>query len=106
MPKYLVQGSYTQSGVKGLLSEGGTGRRAATERLAASVGGTLEAYYFTFGSDDFVLIVDVPSPEAAAAMSLAAAASGALHARVTVLLTPEEVDAATRLSPAYRPPGQ
>jgi hypothetical protein len=36
MPKYLVTGSYTQAGIKGVLAEGGSGRRAAVEKLATS----------------------------------------------------------------------
>lgn len=105
MPKYLFTGSYTPEGARGVLAEGGTGRRDATERLVASLGGTVEAYYFAFGGDDFFLIADLPSHAAAAAGALTAAASGAITTRTTVLLTPEDVDAASQLSPAYRAPG-
>lgn len=106
MPKYLVTGSYTAEGARGVLAEGGTGRRAATEKLVASLGGKVEAYYFAFGGDDFYLIADLPGHAAAAAGALTAAASGAINTRTVVLLTPEELDAATKLSPSYRPPGR
>jgi uncharacterized protein with GYD domain len=106
MPKYLVTGSYTAEGARGVLAEGGTGRRAATEKLIASLGGKVEAYYFAFGGDDFYLIADLPGHAAAAAGALTAAASGAISTRTVVLLTPEELDAATKLSPSYRPPGR
>lgn len=105
MPKYLFTGSYTAEGARGVLKEGGTGRRAATEKLVASLGGTMEAYYFAFGSDDFYLIADLPGNTAAAAGALTAGASGAINTRTIVLLTPEEIDAATKLSPSYRAPG-
>ncbi len=105
MPRFLFSGSYTAEGARGVLAEGGTGRRAATERLVASLGGTVEAYYFAFGADDFYLIADLPSQAAAAAGALTAAASGALTTRTVVLLTPEELDAAAKLSPDYRAPG-
>jgi len=105
MPKYMITGSYTAEGVKGLLAEGGTGRRSAVEKLLASVGGSLDAFYFGFGGDDFYVIADLPNNAAAAAGALAASAAGAVRARTVVLLTPEEVDAATKLSPTYRPPG-
>lgn len=105
MPKFMFTGSYTAEGAKGVLAEGGSGRRAATERLIGSLGGTIEAYYFAFGSDDFFLIADLPGNAAAAAGALTASASGALGVRTIVLLTPEEIDAATKLSPNYRPPG-
>ncbi len=105
MAKYLFIGSYTPEGAKGVLAEGGTGRREATERLVTSLGGTVEAYYFAFGGDDFYLIADLPGNEAAARGALTASASGALGVRTVVLLTPEEIDAATKLSPTYRAPG-
>jgi uncharacterized protein with GYD domain len=106
MPRYLFTGSFTADGARGVLAEGGTGRRTATEHMVASLGGTLEVYYFAFGGDDFYLIADLPSNAAAAAASLTASATGALGVRTIVLLTPEEVDAATKLSPNYRPPGR
>jgi len=105
MPKYLIAGSYTAEGARGLLAEGGSARRAATEKLITSLGGTMEAYYFAFGEDDFYIIGDMPSNAAAAAGALTAGASGAVRARTVVLLTPEEVDAMSKLSPRYRAPG-
>jgi uncharacterized protein with GYD domain len=56
MPRYLIQGSYSQQGLKGMLKEGGSKRREATELLIKETGGRLEAYYYAFGSDDFVII--------------------------------------------------
>jgi uncharacterized protein with GYD domain len=105
MPKYMITGSYTAEGARGVLKEGGSGRREATRTAISSLGGTLEAYYFAFGSDDFYLIADLPDNAAAAAGALTAAASGAVGTRTIVLLTPEEVDAASKLTASYRPPG-
>jgi uncharacterized protein with GYD domain len=105
VPKYLVMGSYTAAGAAGLRKEGGTGRRAATEQLISSLGGKVEAYYFTFGKDDFLLIADLPGNVQAAAGALAASATGAVNVRTTVLLTPEEIDAAAKQSTTYRAPG-
>ena len=105
MPKYLFTGTYSAEGARGLLKEGGSGRREATEKLVKSLGGTVEGYYFAFGSDDFYLVADLPSNAAAAAGALTAAATGAIATRTVVLMTPEEVDAATKLTPAYRAPG-
>ena len=78
---------------------------ASSGPMRSSLGGTVEAYYFGFGSDDFYLIADLPGNAAAAAGALTGGASGAINTRTIVLLTPEEVDAATKLSPSYRPPG-
>lgn len=106
MSKYLFTGSYTATGAAGLRKEGGTGRRAATEQLIGSLGGKVEAYYFAFGGDDFVLIADLPGNVQAAAGSLAASSAGGVTVRTTVLLTPEEMDAATKQSTTYRAPGR
>jgi uncharacterized protein with GYD domain len=105
MSKYLVTGSYTAEGARGVLAEGGSARRAATAQLIASLGGTMEAYYFAFGSDDFYIIADMPGNAAVAAAALTAGASGAVNTRTIVLLTPEEIDAVSKLSPTYRAPG-
>jgi len=106
MAKYLFQVSYTAPGAAGVLRDGGSKRKAAAAALVESVGGTLECMYFTFGATDAIVIVDLPDYASAAAVSLAASASGALRGQVTVLLTPEELDAAARKNVAYTPPGQ
>ena len=104
MPKYLCQGSYTGEGLQGLLKEGGSKRRAMVEHLAKGLGGKLEAFYFAFGGDDFHIILDLPSNVDMAAVALVANASGAVKSRITVLLTPEEVDQATKKQVDFRPP--
>ena len=106
MPKYLFQGSYTEQGLKGVLQEGGSKRREAAEQLLKEMGGRLEAYYYAFGGNDFVIIADLPSNVDAAALSLAVNASGAVESRATVLITPEEIDQATKKTVKYRPPGK
>lgn len=105
MSKYLFTGSFTQQGGKGVLAEGGTSRVRAVRDLMTSVGGALECYYFAFGSDDYVIIADLPDNAAAAAGAMIVNASGAVNNRTVVLLTPEEVDAATKITGTYRAPG-
>lgn len=105
MPKYLWKVSYTQAGVKGVLKEGGSSRRDMVEKLTAGLGGSLEAFYFAFGDEDVYVIADVPDAETAAAVSLTVGAAGAASIETVVLLTPEQVDAATKKSVDYRPPG-
>lgn len=106
MPKYLVHGNYVGEGVKGLLKEGGSSRRAAIEKLAASMGGSVESIYYAFGETDVYVIVDMPDNASMAAVALVAGASGAVSIKTTVLMTPEEVDEAAKKTPDYRPPGQ
>ena len=105
MPKYLIQGSYSDQGLKGLLEEGGSKRREA-EHSVKGLGGRLEAFYYAFGKHDFVVIADLPSNVDASALSLTANVSGAVKSRMTVLITPEEVDLATKRTVKFRPPGK
>jgi uncharacterized protein with GYD domain len=105
MPRYLFECDYTDQGTQGLLKDGGSKRRAAVERMVASVGGKVEAFYFTFGIRDAVVIAELPDNVTAAALSLAVSASGAVAYKTTPLLTPEEIDQATKKRVDYRPPG-
>jgi len=106
MAKYLWCASYSTEGVKGLLKEGGTGRREAVEKLVADLGGSIDAFYFAFGDDDVYVIADLPDNTNAAAVSLAIAATGSVRIKTTVLLTPEEVDRASKTTVGYRAPGK
>jgi len=106
MPKYLILASYTTEGLKGLLKDGGSKRREAVEQTARGLGGRVEAFYFAFGKNDAVVILDLPSPVSAAAASLAINASGAVTSKTVVLLTPEEMDQAAKQTVQYRPPGK
>ncbi|RLP24373.1 GYD domain-containing protein [Mesorhizobium sp. YM1C-6-2] len=104
MPKYLVQGSYTDQGLKGLLKEGGSKRRVMVEKLAEEMGGKLEVFYYAFGSDDFVIILDLPGNIEMAATAIVAQASGMVKSRVTILMAPEDVDQAVQRKVDFRPP--
>jgi uncharacterized protein with GYD domain len=106
MPKYLLQASYTTEGVKGLLKDGGSKRRAVVEQLTKALGGRVEAFYFAFGDDDVYIISDVPDHVTMSAVSLTVNASGAVKVKTTVLLSAEEVDQATKMTVNYRAPGQ
>ena len=106
MPKYLIQASYVGEGLKGLLKEGGSSRRATVETVIKGMGGTLESFYYAFGEYDVVGVGDFPDNVSAAAFSMAINASGAIRATTTVLMTPEEVDQATKKTVNFRPPGQ
>ncbi|MDP8904704.1 MAG: GYD domain-containing protein [Chloroflexota bacterium] len=105
MPKYLFIGQYTAEGARGVMKDGGSRRREVAAQLTESVGGTLEAFYFAFGPDDFFVLVDLPDNAAAVAASMNVAAAGAVNLRTVVLLTPEEMDRATQQQAQYTPPG-
>ena len=105
MAKYLFQASYTVTGAKGLAAEGGSSRREQVAKMMQDMGGQLDSFYFAFGSADVFGIADIPDNITAAAISLAINSSGAVTTKIVVLLTPEEMDEASKISVAYRPPG-
>lgn len=104
MPKYLFKITYDSSGAQAIIDKGGSARVQMAEQLSESLGGSLEAMYFAFGSDDAIAIAELPDNEAAAAVALTVG-SGNVSLETTVLLTADEIDAAARLTPNYSPPG-
>lgn len=105
MPKFLLQVKYTTEGLKGLAGDSASGRRADVQAAVKAVGGKVEAFYFAFGDDDVITILDLPSPVAAAAFSLSTSGSGGVRVKTTPLLTVEEVDQALEIQMQYRAPG-
>jgi uncharacterized protein with GYD domain len=105
MPKYLIKASYTSEGARGLLKEGGSARRAAVQKLIEGIGGKVEAFYFAYGEDDAYVITDVPDASTGLAISLAVNASGAVRLTTIPLISPEEIDSASKKTVAYRAPG-
>ena len=105
MAKFLITGSYTSEGTKGLLIEGGSGRKAVIEKTLQGLGGKLEAMYYAYGDTDVVLIADLPDAASGLALSLAANASGTVNVTTTPLITIEEIDAACKKSVAYQGAG-
>ena len=105
MSKYLARSTFTPQALQALRAEGATSRLTAANALAVSVGGTLECYYFAFGEDDAIVILDLPDDHAALAASLAANESGDVRVTVTKLLTAHDFDEALTRGAEYRPPG-
>ena len=107
MPKYLVKASYTVEGTKGLIKGGGgTARRNAVQQMMQGIGGKVESFYYAFGHDAAFVILDAPNNVSVAAVSLAVKAAGGANSEVIVLLTPEEIDQAAKMTINYRAPGQ
>jgi uncharacterized protein with GYD domain len=105
MPKFLIKASYSPEGARGLMKEGGSARRALVENILKGLGGKVEAFYFAYGEDDAYVITDVPDAASGLAVSLAVNASGAVRLKTIPLITPEEIDAASKKAVAYRAPG-
>lgn len=107
MPKYMFKGSYSQTGIAGVMKDGGSARVDAARSLAKSVGGTLESFHFAFGDCDFYAVADLPDAAAAVALAATVGASGAMSRFETVvLLTQEEGDVAAERAVTYQPPGR
>jgi uncharacterized protein with GYD domain len=105
MPKYLISGSYTADGLKGLQKDKASGRRRAVTAALEGIGGKLDAVYYALGEEDVYVIADLPDSATAAAVGVAVSATGLVRTRTTVLLTVEELDRALEKSVKYRPPG-
>jgi uncharacterized protein with GYD domain len=106
MPKYLFHGSYTLEGVRGLIKEGGSSRKAHFEENIGNLGGKVESFYYAFGGEDVYAFVDLPDNVSSAAVSLAINAGGGFKVSTIVLLTVEEIDEAAQKAPVvgYHPP--
>jgi uncharacterized protein with GYD domain len=105
MAKYLWKVSYSSDGLKGLVKEGGTKRRAAVERMTEGIGGKIESFYYALGDDDAFVIADLPDNISALALSLAVNSVGAVQIKTVALLSPEELDEASKKAVDYTPPG-
>lgn len=105
MPRYLFKAAYSADALRGLFTDGGSGRADAVRKMVESAGGHVESFYFAFGEDDAYLLCELPDNNAAAAISLTVGASGLVTTKTVVLLTPDEVDNATQRTIEYRVPG-
>lgn len=106
MAKFLVRGKYIGEGIKGLMKDGGTGRRAVIEKLAGSLGGKVECVYYAFGEWDIYGIMDMPDNASMAAFALRASASGMVSLSTIPLMTIEDIDDAVGKKSEFRAPGQ
>ncbi len=105
MPKFLIEATYTTEGVQGVQRAGGSSRRDAVAEAAEGMGGSVESFHFAFGDVDAYVLVDLPDNESAAALAIAVNAAGGATVKTVPLLTPEQVDDASKRSVSYRAPG-
>ena len=105
MPLYLWQATYTPTGTKGLMKDGGSKRKQLVGQMVEKTGGKLHSFYYAFGETDVYAIAEFPDHATALAASMAVNSAGVVQLRSTLLLSAEEVDAATKKSIAYTPPG-
>lgn len=106
MAKYLIQATLNADGMKGVEKDTGTGRRAAVTKAIEGLGGKVEAFYFSLGEHDVVVVVDMPDIVAVTAANMHVNESGLVRTKTTALLTVEEVNKAIKLKVDYRAPGR
>jgi uncharacterized protein with GYD domain len=94
MAKFLAIASYTTDGLKELAAHGASARIEASKKLVAEAGGSIESFYYAFGSDDVFIVCDMPDNITAAATAIAAGGSGVVVTRMVPLLTADEIDQA------------
>ena len=104
MAKFLIRAQYTPQGLQGAVKEGFASREDYQRGLIETVGGTTEAWYFSYGLEDLVVIIDA-EPAAALALSMAVNQSGVVRLSTTPLLTSAEMDVARSQVPQFRAPG-
>jgi uncharacterized protein with GYD domain len=109
MAKYALLGGYTAEAWSRMIENPGD-RVEAVTKAAEALGSKLEAFYWSFGDDDYLAIVDAPDDVAAAAFSVAVGSTGSLrNLRTIKLITADEgrklLEKAKVAKAAYVPPG-
>jgi uncharacterized protein with GYD domain len=107
---FSLTGQYTPQALNSIMDNPTTSRYEAAKNLMEAAGGKLIAMYSTAADGPGVLvIVDVPDPSTAPAISGVLVASGAIQ-NVTRLWTQDELkqvrQKASQLRGAYKPPGK
>jgi uncharacterized protein with GYD domain len=108
MPHFMFRGRYAPLSLTAMVSNP-QDREAAARTLVESLGGKLDCFFFAFGREDFVSIIEAPDDVAMAAMALAVSASGGFsEVSTTKLMTSREamhaMEAAQDVVAVYDPP--
>jgi uncharacterized protein with GYD domain len=105
MPKFLIRGSYSAEGLRGLKKDKASGRQKAIAKACEALEGKIDAFYYALGKDDVFLVIDVPSHVHVASFCVAVGASGMFRTHTVPLLTTAEMDQALGEDVKYRAPG-
>ncbi len=108
MPQYLYQISYTAESLAAQIQNPQDRIETAGRPVVEAVGGKLLGGGFSFGEYDVTILIEAPDDEAAAAVSVAVGAGGAIRSsRTTKLLSGEEwvaaLGKASNVAKAYEP---
>lgn len=105
MPKFLYTGQYSAGGLAGSLEEGFAVREAEVTKMVESMGGKVEGFYWTYGKNDVVTLVDAPEDVALAIALAVSSDPDSVQLETNPLLTSADMDAARAKLPKYRGPG-
>src|SRR5260370_1207570 len=72
MPTFITYASYSQAGIKGIVDKP-TDRTEAIKTLVEKAGGKLVTAYMTTGTNDVVLLTELPDGSDAVAVAMAVA---------------------------------
>jgi uncharacterized protein with GYD domain len=109
---FCFTGQYTPQALKAMMENPSSSRYEAAKKVIEAAGGKLISMYsFAAEGPSVMVILDVPDPAAAAAITGVTVESGALHhVKLIRLMTQEEVthvrQTASKLRAAYHPPGK
>lgn len=108
MAHYMLQGRYAPAAIKAMIANP-QDREKAARNLVESVGGKLHNYFFSFGADDFVAIIEAADDTTMAAISFTLGASGSFSGGATTkLMTGNEamkaMAKAQKAAASYKPP--
>jgi uncharacterized protein with GYD domain len=109
---FCLTGQYTPQALNNMMDNPTVNRYEAAKKLIEAAGGKLISMYSTPADGPGVLvIIDVPDPGAAPAITSVVVAAGALHnVKLQRLLTQDEVmqvrQKASQLRGAYKAPGK
>ncbi|MEZ0230523.1 MAG: GYD domain-containing protein [Planctomycetota bacterium] len=93
---FLVRATY-ESTARGHLAKHPEDREQVFARLIQKAGGELRSFFYAFGDEDVVAIVEAPDNQTAFAIELAASAPGHLRQyRTSPLMTSSEAMAAMK----------
>lgn len=109
MAKYAFIGGYTTETWAKFIENPGD-REGPVRRAVEAAGGKLETLYWSFGEDDYLVIMEFPDDVAAAALAVAVGSSGALRNTRTIKLIEanqlqQVLQKAKAVAGVYVPPG-
>ncbi len=89
MAPYIILGKLTYEAIKNIkdIKE----RDLKGEQIVKTAGGKLLANYYTFGRYDFVIIVDMPSPESLGKVLIEVGKWGTITTETMTAILPEQM---------------